>query len=182
MNAIYGFFQRLLVEMLMLLSVGVLFLAALVASVFLPLLDGVLAPIPHGRDVLLGLAEWILPSLLLLGGFFGLYKFVPRHRCNWQSCLLAALAATVGCYAARPRFTVYVGKLASYSEIYGWLTIGILFMIWAEVISVITIFCGELASHIQMMAFDGLSGQEVSRRHCLRSPGRSVEREKNGTS
>ena len=56
-----------------------------------------------------------------------------------------------------------------------WLTIGIVFMIWAEILAAITLFGGEIASHIQMMAFDGLSGQEVGRRHRLRSPGRSIE-------
>ncbi len=85
MNETYGFFQRVLVEMAMLLSVGGLFLGALVANLLVPVLGGVLAPLPHGRAALVGLLGWTLPSLLLLGGFFCLYKFVPRQRCNWQS-------------------------------------------------------------------------------------------------
>ena len=182
MNEIYGFFHRLLVEMGMLLSVGVLFLAALVANLLLPALGYLAASVPHGKTAITTAIAWTLPSLLLLGGFFCLYRFVPRARCNWQSCLCGAAAATVGCDAARPLFALYVGKLASYSQIYGWLTIGILLMIWAQVISIITIFCGELASHTQMMVFEGLSGQEVSRRHCLRAPGRTVVREKSGAS
>ena len=175
MNETYGFFQRLLVEMAMLLSVGVLFLGALVANLLVPVLGGVLAPLPHGRAALVGLLGWTLPSLLLLGGFFCLYKFVPRQRCNWQSALLGSAAATALCAAAKPIFVVYISRLASYSQVYGWLTIGIVLMIWAEILAVITLYGGEVASHIQMMAYDGLSGQEVSHRHLLRSPGHARE-------
>ena len=182
MNEIYGFFHRLLVEIGMLLSIGVLFLAALVANFLTPALDYLLASVPHGRAAVTTAIGWTLPSLFLLGGFFCVYRFVPRARCNWQSCLCGAAAATVGCDAARPLFALYVGKLASYSQIYGWLTIGILLMIWAQVISVVTLYCGELTSHIQMMVFEGLSGQEVSRRHRLRAPGRAVGPEKAGAS
>ena len=182
MNEIYGFFHRLLVEMGMLLSIGALFLAAFVANLLVPALDYLMASVPQGKAAITAVIGWTLPSLFLLGGFFCLYRFVPRARCNWQSCLLGAVAATAGCDGARPLFALYVGKLASYSQIYGWLTIGILLMVWAQVVSIILVYCGELASHIQMMAFEGLSGQEVSRRHRLRAPGRSVGQEKAGAS
>ena len=172
-DEVYGFFRRLFMEIGMLLSIGLLFVGALVSSLLVPLLDDILAPIPHVRGAVFTLIGWTFPALLLLGGFFSLYKFVPRHRCNWQSALLAAGVATVGCLGARPIFVFYVSKLASFSQIYGWLAIGIIFLIWAQIIAVITLYGGELASHIQMMAYDGLSGQEVSRRHQLRSPRRS---------
>ena len=175
MNEIYGFFQRLLVEMAMLLSIGMLFIGALVANLLVPVLGGVLAPLPHGGANLMALFGWTIPSLLLLGGFFCLYRFVPRQRCNWQSALLGSVAATTLCAAAKPIFIVYISRLASYSQVYGWLTIGIVFMIWAEILAVITLYGGEIASHVQAIAYDGLSGQEISRRHRLRSPGHSPE-------
>ena len=173
MNERDGFLARLLEELGMLLSVGLLFLGALITNLLVPVLGSMLAPLPHGKAAIMGLIGWTVPSLLLLGGFFCLYKFVPRHRCNWQSSFVAALAATTLCVGAKPLFTFYVSRLASYSQVYGWLTIGIVFMIWAQVLSVITLYGGELGSHIQMMVYDGLSGQEVGRRHRLRSPGRS---------
>ena len=173
MDEVYGFFHRFLVEIGMLLSIGLLFIGALVSSLLVPVLSGILAPIPHAQGLFLAVIGWTFPALLLLGGFFSLYKFVPRHRCNWQSALLAASVATAGCLGARPLFAFYVTKLASFSQIYGWLAIGIIFLIWAQIIAVITLYGGELASHIQMMAYDGLSGNEVSRRHLLRSPRRS---------
>ncbi len=179
-NEIPGFFRRLLLQLAVLFSVGLLFLGALVSNLLVPVLGTVLAPVPYGRETIISLIDWIVPSLFLLGGFFCLYKFVPRHRCNWQSALLGSVAATALCAGAKPLFVVYISRLASYSQVYGWLTIGIIFMVWAEILSVITLYGGELASHIQMIGYDGLTGQEVSRRHRLRSPGRSTEPEPKG--
>ena len=167
--------------MAMLFSVGLLFLGALVSNLLVPVLAEVLTPVPHGKAAIMGSIAWIVPSLFLLGGFFCLYKFVPRHRCNWQSALLGSAAATLLCAGAKPLFVVYISRLASYSQIYGWLAIGIIFMIWAEILSIITLYGGELASHIQMIGYDGLTGQEVSQRHRLRSPARSTERGRDGT-
>ena len=174
-DEIPGFFRRLLVQMAMLFSVGLLFLAALLSNLLVPALGDALTPVPHGKAVIMEAIAWTVPSLFLLGGFFCLYKFVPRHRCNWQSALLGSVAATVLCAAAKPLFVVYISRLASYSQVYGWLAIAIIFMIWAEILSIITFYGGELASHIQMIGYDGLTGEEVSRRHRLRSPGRSAE-------
>ena len=170
LDEIYGWFYRLLVELGMLVSIGMLFLVALVVSLAAPLFGDPLAPVPQIKGLVLGLIDWTLPPLLLLGGFFCLYKFIPRHRCNWQSALIGAVAATAGCVGAKPVFLLYIGRLASYSAIYGWLTFGIVLMIWAQIVSVITLYGGELASHVQMMVYDGLSGEEVNRRHRRRSP------------
>ena len=175
-NEIRGFFPRLLVEAAVLCSVGLLFLAALLSNLFAPLLGELLSPFPHGKAGIMALVGAVVPPLFLAGGFFCLYKFVPRRRCNWQSALLASVTATMLCTGAKPVFVVYIGRLASYSQVYGWLSIGIVLMIWAEILSIITLYGGELASHIQMMGYEGISGQEVSRRHRERSPARSSPR------
>jgi len=170
----YGFFRRLFVELSVLLSIGLLFIAALVADLLGPVLGAALESIPAGKATALAVLRWTLPALFLAVGFFGLYKFVPRHRCNWQSALLGSLTATALILGARPLFAMYVGTLAGYRHIYGWLAIGIVLLVWAQIVAVLTLFCGGLASHIQMMAYDGLSGDEVGRRHRVRSPGRAA--------
>ncbi len=175
-NEISGFLRRLLMQMTMLFSVGLLFLGALVSNLLVPVLDAALAPVPHGKAAIMGSIAWIVPSFFLLGGFFCLYKFVPRHRCNWQSALFGSVAATLLCVGAKPLFVVYISRSVSYSAIYGWLAVGIIFMVWAEILAIITFYGGELASHVQMIGYEGLTGQEVSRRHRLRSPARSIER------
>lgn len=172
-DELYSFGRRLLVELGMLLTVGLFFIGALVSDLLVPLIGALADSIPHGRAVALDVIDWTLPALLLLGGFFSLYKFVPRHRANWQSTLIGAIAATALCLGARPLFLAYLGTLASYSHIYGWLAIGIVFLVWTQIVAVITLYGGELASHIQMMVYDGLSGEEVTRRHRERSTDRT---------
>ncbi len=129
------------------------------------------------------------PPVLRLAGFR--LTEAPRDSarpsplaCEWRSLLgpfVGALASRPApgprcallTLAARPLFLTYVGRLASYSHIYGWLAIGIILLVWTEIVAIITLFGGELASHIQMMAYEGLSGAEVSRRHRPRSPDRA---------
>jgi membrane protein len=177
-DEIYRFSHRLLVELGMLLCVGLLFLAALVSGVLFPILVHLLPWLAHARALGAALVSWVVPAVLLLGGFFCLYKFVPRWRCNWQSVLIAAAAATAGSLGARPLFLTYIGRLDSYKHVYGWLAIGIVFLVWLQIVVIITLYCAELASHIQMIVYDGLSGEEVRRRHRARSPGRSRDRER----
>jgi membrane protein len=162
----------------MVLSIGLLFTVALLSDLLVPVVGYVFSPVPHGKAVALTLIGWIFPALLLTGGFFCLYKFVSRHRCNWQSSLLGAGIATLLTLGARPLFHTYVSRLASYNHIYGWLTIGIVILLWAQILALITLYGGELASHVQMMVYDGVSAKEVSRRHRARSSGRS-HRKKN---
>jgi membrane protein len=165
----YGYFRRLRVEFEMLLSVGLLFLAALLSYLMVPILGQVLASVPGGKASALAAIGFAVPALLLLGGFFSLYKFVSRNRCNWQSSLWGSGAATALTLCARPLFHAYVTKLASYNHIYGLLAIGIVILIWAQILALITLYGGELASHIQMMVYEGGDAKKVARRHLVRS-------------
>ena len=177
LDLIYSFFGRLCIELAMLLTISLIFLAALLSSLLLPVLGPARLAGLSGRSAIVEVTGWPLPSLLVITGFFCLYRFVPRRRCNWQSALAGSLVAAALCAAAKPVFINYVSRQASYSQVYGWMTIGIVFMIWAQLVAMITLYGGELASHVQMMIYDGLSGQEVSRRHRMRSPGRSTAAE-----
>ncbi len=166
----YGALKRLAVQFAMLVSAGVLFVAALLIDFAAILFKHALQSFPEGRHVLFRVLGWLLPAILLIGGFFCLYRFVPRNRCNWKSALIAAVTASALLSGARGIFAVYLRNLAGYSEIYGWLAIGIVLLVWAYIAGVITVFCGELSSHVQMMVFEGVSGKKISKRHRIRSP------------
>ncbi|MGI9088374.1 MAG: YihY/virulence factor BrkB family protein [Chthoniobacterales bacterium] len=169
----YGFWKRLVVELGMLLSAGVLFTAALLTDVLAAFLRNAVKSFPDEKNLAFSILGWLLPALLLLGGFFCLYRFVPRSRSNWKSALIGAGTASVLLSSARGIFGAYVRDLASYSQIYGWLAIGIVLLVWAYIAGLITVFCGELVSHIQLMIFEGMSGEEISQRHYARSPRQS---------
>ncbi len=166
----YGIVKRLGVQFVMLLSAGVLFAAALLTDVAAAFFKHALDSFPEQKQLFFRVLEWLLPAALLVGGFFCLYRFVPRDRCNWKSALTGAITAAALLSGARAIFIVYLRLVHWYSEIYGWLATGIVLLVWAYIASLITVLCGELVSHIQMMIFDGISGKEISKRHRIRSP------------
>jgi hypothetical protein len=43
-------------------------------------------------------------------------------------------------------------------------------VVWAWLASIILLFGAEIASHIQMILYEGMSPEEVSQRHLRRSP------------
>ncbi len=166
----YRVLKRLAVQFAMLLSAGVLFGAALLTDIAATFVKHVFHSFPEGKQVLFRISGWLLPAVLLVGGFFCLYRFVPRNRCNWKSTLFGAVTASVLLTGARAVFAEYLRNLAGYNEIYGWLAIAIVLLVWAYIAALITLYCGELLSHVQMMIFEGVSGKEISKRHRVRSP------------
>lgn len=169
-DEMYSALKRFALQLAMLFSAGLLFAAALLTDFAAILFKHALHSFPQGSDLVVRVLGWLLPAMLLLGGFFCLYRFVPRNRCNWKSALIGAVTASALLSGARVVFVEYLRHLDGYTEIYGWLAIGIVLLVWAYIAALITLFCGELLSHIQMMIFEGLSGKEISNRHRRRSP------------
>ena len=56
----------------------------------------------------------------------------------------------------------------SVTLIYGPLALAALLLTWAWVVSVIVLFGGSLASHINVMLVEGSSAQDAERRHVAR--------------
>jgi hypothetical protein len=117
----------------------------------------------------------LAPGVLLFIAFLLTYKFVPRREVDWRAALPGAVLATVLLLAARPLFTGYVEGFADYNLIYGSLGVLVVLIIWTWIMAMILLFGGEVVAHIQMMLIEGLSAEEVERRHKLRSPIRKAE-------
>jgi membrane protein len=160
----YGFLKRILVELVMVLTIGLLFVVALASRWLINLLWRNFQSLPGSGQGL------IFQVILLLLTFFLLYSFVPRRQVNWRAALLGAILATLLILAARPLFLTYVQRFAAYNLIYGSLAIVIILVFWAWMVAVIVIFAGEVASHTQAMLIEGQTAQEVEREHRLRSP------------
>lgn len=165
----YGFWKRLMVEIAMTVGAGLLFLLALVSGVLLNGLRDLFQAFPVGSNLLIDLSRWLVAPLLLLFAFFLIYRFVPRGRHDWRSAMAGAAAATLLFIAARPLFFYYIHEFSRYNLIYGSLAIVIILLVWAWIMALITLFGGELASHIEMMFFQGQSAEEVKRKHDVRS-------------
>lgn len=170
----YNFFQRLLIETIMLFTVGLLFLGALTSGFFLNVLWDALQFVPGGDSFVMRNVQGLVGTLIVFVGFFIVYRFMPRSEQNWRSALFGAVVAATLFVLARPIFLYYMGEISNQDVIYGPLAILVILMIWVWITAIITLFGGEVASHTQSMLIEGQSKQDVAERHRARSPGRKL--------
>jgi membrane protein len=165
----YSFFKRTLIEFVMLLTVGLLFVLALAAPPTLDLLRNVLEVLP-AENALLDVTVAVVPMLLLMLAFFLIYRYVPRRDVSWEAALLGAALATLLFLAARPLFTTYVRRFANYNLIYGSLAIVVIMVFWAWIVGVILLFSGEVAAHTQSMLLEKQTQEHVEQEHRQLAP------------
>nr|MDQ3622296.1 YihY/virulence factor BrkB family protein [Verrucomicrobiota bacterium] len=87
----YSFLTRLLVRLVMLLTLGVLFLLALSSSLLLRLLNLTLGILPAGSEFLGSVIINAVPGTLVLLAFLLAYRFVPTRRPGWRAALIGAV-------------------------------------------------------------------------------------------
>jgi membrane protein len=167
----YGFFKRLFIETIMLSTVGLFFLGALTSGFFLGLLWDAVQFIPGDESIIVDLVQGAIGGLIIVGGFFLVYRFMPRTDQNWRSAILGAVIASALFIIARPLFLYYMGEFGNHDVIYGPLAILVILMIWIWLTAIITLFGGEIASHFQALLIEGQDKKDVERRHRERSPG-----------
>ena len=170
----YGFIKRTAIDLLMLVTIGMLFVLGLASRYFLNLFFGSGGLLPDNGNNLYNLGLQIIPMGLLLVAFFLTYLYVPRRRVDWKAAAVGAVVATILFVIIRPIFFRYVQEFGEFSIIYGSIAVIIILVIWAWIGGMILLAGGELVSHIQQMFIEGQSREEVSRRHKRRTPG-SVE-------
>lgn len=170
-NETYGFLRRTLIEIILLLTIGFLFIIAVAFRTMFDVFGSQLAFLPSNeKSIVYGLFRQGIPDLLLLVTFFLVYRYVPRNKISWKASLVGTITATVLFLIARPFFLRYVLNISNFGVIYGSLTIAIILIIWAWVVGVILLLGGEIASHVQAMLIDGMSLEEIEERHLARSP------------
>ena len=174
----YGFFKRTLIELIMLISVGLLFIVALASRTLLPIVIQAFDLLPLNDNAIFNVLINLIPAVLLLLAFFTIYRFVPRRSVSWKAALPGAILATVLFVVGRPVFTGYVNSFADYHLIYGSLAVLIILVFWIWLVSVFLLLGGELVAHIQDMLIEGKTAEEVEQKHELRSPYSTLERVK----
>lgn len=169
----YGYLQRILVELGMLLSLGLLFLLSIVLGLGLEVAQRAMSWLPLVQGTAFEWIKAILPSLLLFTTFALTYRFVPRRRPSWRPALAGAVGATLLLLLARGLFLYYLDQFARYSLIYGSLSVVIGLLVWAWLAALILLLGAEFAAHLQMMCVEGRPVREVERTHQERAPDRS---------
>jgi membrane protein len=164
----YGPIKRFGVEILMLLTLGVIFVLAFAGQLTIGFLWELL-----GREtgtLAHAIINEVLPITLLFVAFFLSYRFVPRRRQDWRAALVGASVAVLLFLLARSLFLYYVQRLGDYNVIYGSLGIAVVLLLWAWLVANILILGGEVAAHTQEMLIEGKPAEEVERGHLIRSP------------
>jgi membrane protein len=168
----HGFLKRILIQFVMMATVGALFLLALVANFGLDRVWGEGGLLPGTPGLALDIAKWLVPVALLFAAFTLCYRFIPRGRTSWRAALVGAGVATLLFRVVRPLFVMYVETAANYPLIYGSLAVVVVVLLWAWIASIVTLFGGEVASHFHMLVLEGKTDQEVKDEHVQRAPDR----------
>jgi membrane protein len=160
--------RRAVAEVVLLVGIGTLFVAALAARPLLGLLwDTVWGTgVAHPAAWLMGT---VVHALLLVAAFYALYTVVPYGERDRRSALAGAVTATGLFLVARAGFLAPLAQLwESVTLIYGPLAIAAVLLLWAWIVALIVLFGGSLASHINVMLVEGRSAPEAERRHVAR--------------
>lgn len=165
----YGFFKRLLVELVILLTVGLVFILALASNFLIDLLWSLLRVLPARQGLVYAIIRQSVPPALLFIAFALIYRFVPRRKPSWLAALISGIVATLLFIIARPLFVGYIERFGEQNIIYGSIAIVIIMVLWAYIVALITLFGGELTAHIQQMIIEGRPAEEIEQRHQERS-------------
>ena len=165
----YSFLKGMLVRLMMLLTLGAVFLLALSSSLLLHLLKLTLGILPADRKFIAQAVSNAVPALLVLLAFFLAYRFVPTRRPGWRAALIGAVVSMLMFVAAKPLFLGYVKAAAGHNIIYGSLAGIVAAVVWAWMVAMIGLFGGQITSHCQAVLFDGEPIEVVERRHLARA-------------
>ena len=128
------------------LTLGPLLLSASLAitSYVVTVSRGWLPDMPLGLDV--GLA--VLQFLLMTGGFTLLYRYVPNTPVRWRHALIGAVFVTAGLALARHVLGLYLGRIPTYSVIYGAFATVPILLLWIYVGWLIVLLGAVIAAYL----------------------------------
>lgn len=164
-----SFGRRLLARLLMLLTLGVLFLLALAAPLALRALQALFGFLPIGSEFLYQLVVNLLPAAVLLFALFLIYRRVPRRRTDWRAPFAGAVVATLLFVTAKPLFLAYLNQLSRHNVVYGSLAGTIAVVLWAWLVAMMVLFGGQLSLHCQLVFAEGRPVEEIEREHLDRT-------------
>jgi membrane protein len=147
------FFQNRLVALGIVGSLALLLVISLLLSTVLNVLSCFQVPLID-LDSLYGTPLWttlsdLVPWLLILVLFLGLYRWVPNVEVPWLAAFWAALVAAIAWELAANAFAWYVGSgLARYKLVYGSLGTVVALTFWIYLSSWIIIFGAHLGAAV----------------------------------
>jgi membrane protein len=135
------FWERRIYGLIMVLVLGVLLVANIVASLIFSFLNVIFL---NQQNIWLQIASLFVPFGFSLGIFAMMYRWIPRSKVRWDAIWTAALIGGIAWEVAKRLFALYLDLIANVSLVYGSIATVIIFMIWAYYTWSIVLICGEL--------------------------------------
>ncbi|MGK2965136.1 MAG: YihY/virulence factor BrkB family protein [Tepidiformaceae bacterium] len=144
--------RQKLLDFMMMLLLGSLFLTSIVATAFLRNARALVedAALPGGAGAPLGvgwdLLAVLVPITVSAGAFFLLFWLLPATHVPPRQALVGALVAAPLFEVAKVGFTVYLEHFGNYSAVYGGLGAAVIFLFWVFISANILLLSAEVAS------------------------------------
>ncbi len=71
--------------------------------------------------------------IILIGIFFGIYRFVPHRKVSWKAALIGAVVTSIVWICAKFGYGLYIKNVVSYDKIYGSLGAIPILLLWIYV-------------------------------------------------
>jgi len=137
--------QRVLVYWaVMTLGPILLALSLSVTSYALSASKGLVGGLPGGVQLLLDSLQFVLLAL----GLAALYRYVPNTRVRWAHAWAGGLFVSVGFEVAKKLLVIYLGKVPTYSVLYGAFATLPIMLIWIYVGWVIVLLGAVIAAYM----------------------------------
>ena len=105
--------------------------------------QGVVGRLPGGVQFLLDLLQFVL----LAAGMAALYRFVPNTSVKWSHAWAGGVFVSVGIELAKKLLGLYLGKMPTYSVVYGAFATVPILLIWIYVAWVIVLLGAVIAAY-----------------------------------
>ena len=153
------FLIRKLHDVLMALSIGVLFLLSLGMTVVLTTLSRTSLPLSGAA---INIAAIILAFLINGAIFLLMYKFIPNVKTFWRYVWPGAMLAAVFFEIAKIVFLLYLSRFAQYELVYGSVGSVIVLLLWIYISAFILILGAEFNYQYGLMREKGPSDVDTS--------------------
>lgn len=102
----------------------------------------------------------VLPSgtpffFILVGLFYGMYRYIPHRRVYWRAALVTAVGTSFFWVLAKIVFGVYVKKVVSYDKIYGSLGAIPIFLLWIYIAWLVVLTGAAFSASLQWHYLEG---------------------------
>ena len=156
MNAVWDtdlrrpFLRGKAIDLLLVSAAGALIGASAALTVTVHTVGSLLGHAPSfttwAIDALRWAAGYLLPLLLDVVVFAGIYRIVPAVPTRLPDVLPGAITAGVAFELAKNAFAIYVAHFSNYNAIYGSLGVAVTFMLFVYLAAMILLFGGEVAA------------------------------------